>query len=129
MSLHTKDLLSRCNITRDTLRHYRSCGLLAPHRNPRNGYLQYTEKDIERIHFIRDAQALGFTLQEIRTILHALHGAPCKHQALLPQLRAHRAAIDEKLRALQSLRVHLTRLIADFSTKDCTKSPSTLRIR
>jgi MerR family Zn(II)-responsive transcriptional regulator of zntA len=51
------------------VRYYTRIGLLDPARDPNNGYKLYRHADIERLRFIRQAQRLGYTLDEIRRFL------------------------------------------------------------
>lgn len=56
-----------CNI--ETIRYYERAGLLPePGRSP-GGYRQYEAGHVNRLSFIRRARALGFTLDEVRTLL------------------------------------------------------------
>ena len=61
------------------VRYYSQIGLLAPSRDPENGYRNYTTSDVNRVRFIRRAKLLGFKLSDIRLILgDADHGrSPC----------------------------------------------------
>lgn len=52
-----------------TIRYYEKIGLLPePARSPGN-YRVYSGKTLDRLHFIRRCRALGFTLDQIRTLL------------------------------------------------------------
>lgn len=51
-----------------TVRWYLRQGLLLPRRNPRNGYYEFTARDLQTLNFVQRAKALGFTLKEIDTI-------------------------------------------------------------
>ncbi len=126
--MYTKNLLEITGISRDTLRYWRQRGLITPQRNPANNYLTYTTKDIERIALIKEAQMLGFTLSEIALLLNCMHGAPCKHQALLPKLELHYDALTEKITALQKMRRRIKKTITDFRARDCTKHPTDLHL-
>ena len=54
----------------DTVRYYQRRGLLAvPERPHGNGFRHYGEDDLHRLRFIRQAQAAGFTLEEIGELL------------------------------------------------------------
>lgn len=56
-----------------TLRYYESLKLIQPSQRSENGYRYYDEYVIQRILFIKKAQALQFSLSEIGQIL-AVHG-------------------------------------------------------
>ena len=51
-----------------TLRYYEQEGLLSPTTRSRAGYRLYDEQAVEQLRFIRSAQAVGFTLDDIRTL-------------------------------------------------------------
>ncbi|MGR9099161.1 MAG: MerR family transcriptional regulator [Gammaproteobacteria bacterium] len=63
------ELAKRTGLNKDTLRFYVKIGLLAPVRDPKNGYKLFNEKDVARLVFICKAKYLGFTLKEIKQIL------------------------------------------------------------
>src|SRR5712692_11884500 len=58
---------SRVNI--QTVRYYERRGLLATPRRTAAGYRQYQEDVVPRIRFIKRAQELGFTLEQIAELL------------------------------------------------------------
>jgi DNA-binding transcriptional MerR regulator len=51
-----------------TVRWYLRQRLLQPPKNPRNGYYEFTARDLQTLNFVRRAKALGFTLKEIASI-------------------------------------------------------------
>jgi MerR family transcriptional regulator, Zn(II)-responsive regulator of zntA len=72
-------LSKRSGIAPHVVRYYSRIGLLMPARHPDNGYQLFTCDDSTRLRFVRAAQNLGYTLEEIRHIL-CLSGAgesPC----------------------------------------------------
>ena len=74
------ELANRSEISPATVRYYTRIGLLKPARHSGNGYKLYTDSDIKRLRFVRQAQSLGYTLAEIAEILHhARRGeSPCQ---------------------------------------------------
>lgn len=106
------ELARRLGLNPKTIRYYEHRGLLpAPARTP-SGYRLYGEDDVERLGFIRSAQRLGMTLDEIGEVL-ALreHGQqPCAYVRQV--LRREVAAIDQRVRELRHLRRELTALEA-----------------
>lgn len=68
-----------------TIRYYESLGLLSEPERTESGYRVYTEKDIERLGFIKGGKALGLALSEIKDILEAWNegDSPCGHVSSL----------------------------------------------
>lgn len=53
----------------ETLRYYERRGLIAPRKRTEAGYRLYDPDAVRRLRFIRRAQTLGFTLEEIGDLL------------------------------------------------------------
>lgn len=62
-------LAKRAGVGIDTVRYYEREGLLEPRERLASGYRRYSQLEIRRLRFIRKAQALGFSLAEIRELL------------------------------------------------------------
>jgi len=62
-------LAKRGGVGIDTVRYYERNGLPAPPTRLASGYRRYSELELARLRFIRRAQALGFTLKEIKELL------------------------------------------------------------
>lgn len=58
-----------CDVKIDTLRYYERVGLVEPEERTDSGYRVYHPESIRRVKFIKKAQGLGFTLDEIRALL------------------------------------------------------------
>ncbi len=104
------ELAERLAVNPKTIRYYESIGLLPePERTP-SGYRAYTETDVDRVAFIKTAQRLGITLDEIREILALRERGerPCAY--VRDVLRREVAAIDKRLAELGQLRRDLTEL-------------------
>jgi len=87
----------------DTIRFYEKQGLLK--RSPRSegGFRLFGISDIETLKFVRKAQELGFSLNEIREllILRADHVPACSHVKEL--LEQKLTAVEQKITELQGL--------------------------
>ena len=105
------DLARRSGVTAKTIRYYEDIGLVeAPARTP-SGYRDYEPAAIDRLAFIRAAQAIGLTLGEVRSIT-ALRDdgkTPCGH--VLDLLRRRADELDRRIAELRSLRSELRRLV------------------
>lgn len=106
------ELGDRLGVNPKTIRYYESIGLLPePERTP-SGYRVYDESDAERIIFIKTAQRLAITLDEIKEIL-ALRErgeAPCSYVREI--LAREVADIEQRIADLQRLRDQLVTLEA-----------------
>jgi DNA-binding transcriptional MerR regulator len=104
------ELAERLAVNPKTIRYYESISVLPePERTP-SGYRTYTETDVDRVAFIKTAQRLGITLDEIREILALRERGerPCAY--VRDVVRRELAAIDERLAELRQLRRDLTEL-------------------
>ncbi|OGB21348.1 MAG: hypothetical protein A3I66_04620 [Burkholderiales bacterium RIFCSPLOWO2_02_FULL_57_36] len=87
------------------IRHYESLGLLG--RVTRAGsYRVYSENEVRQIKLIKQAQALGFRLSELRAVLEGHSGEP-DWLGLTRQIDLKRTGIREEIQRLRSLDVHL----------------------
>ncbi len=69
MALTIGRLAQASGVGVQTLRYYERRGLLSRVTRTPGGYRQFPEEEIRRIRFIRRAQGLGFTLEEIAELL------------------------------------------------------------
>ena len=115
------DVTRRTGIATPTIRYYESIGLLKPAARSPAGYRRYTQSTVDELLFIRKAQALGFSLDEISEILTLTRAgkAPCSR--VLSLAKQHLAAVDDRIRQLQRFR---TQLAAEVSKWDGRREPT-----
>ncbi|BAQ64387.1 heavy metal-responsive transcriptional regulator [Geminocystis sp. NIES-3709] len=63
------DVAKQTNVSVGTLRYYETLKLLKPIERGNNGYRHYTVDAVQKVKFIKKAQSLGFSLEEIRQII------------------------------------------------------------
>lgn len=97
------ELQARSGTSRDTLRYYERIGLIAARRQPGNNYREYDNQTLEELAFIHQAQAMSFTLTEIRELLQA------RRSRLLDCARGA-AMLGDKLAEVERRLLELTRL-------------------
>ena len=85
-----------------TLRYWEDEGLLAATRSD-NGYRLFAADMVDRVPFLRQAQALGLGLREIRELLELREGGvqPCAH--VRNRLQEHLSDVRQRLRDLRAL--------------------------
>ncbi len=107
------ELQARSGASRDTLRYYERIGLIAARRQAGNNYREYGEHTLDELAFIRQAQAMGFTLVEIGELLQARRSRTldCARGAEL---------LADKLAEVEQRLTELTRL-RDFLQGECQR--------
>ena len=101
------ELAERTNVTTKTIRYYESIGLMpAPARTP-SGYRDYAGDAVERLQFIREAQASGLRLADVQSVLELKDSGErsCAHTRAL--LRRHLQELDEQIHRLTEARSNL----------------------
>jgi DNA-binding transcriptional MerR regulator len=105
------ELAERAGVNPKTIRYYESVGVLPEPARTDAGYRTYDPEDVDRLAFVRRAQQLGLTLDEIREIL-ALRerGArPCGY--VLDVARGRLGEIDRRIAEMQRARAELHALL------------------
>lgn len=105
------ELGDRCGVSTKTIRYYESIGLLDEPDRTASGYRTYAGDAVERLQFIRDAQATGLTLAEISSVLELKSAGErsCAHTTAL--IEAHVDTIDAQIAQLRSARKELAALL------------------
>jgi MerR family copper efflux transcriptional regulator len=102
----------RAGVKIDTIRYYERRALLPKSPRTEAGYRTLSDETVQRLRFIKHAQALGFTLNEIKELL-ALHLTPGKTCAdVRSRAEAKTADIERKIRSLQVMKRALQQLVS-----------------
>lgn len=100
-------LATATGVSPDTLRYYEKEGLIDPPARGANGYRRYDDTHVARVRFVRSAQALGFSLAEIRGIVPRLAAGTFGRADIEARLHAKLAEIEAHIRQLEQLRQEL----------------------
>jgi MerR family mercuric resistance operon transcriptional regulator len=108
-SLAIGKLAQAAGVNVETIRYYQRRGLLAVPPKPLGGQRRYPDADVKRVRFIKRAQGLGFTLDEVGALLSLDRAHAC---APTRALAAHkRALLEDKIADLTALHAALGKLI------------------
>jgi MerR family transcriptional regulator, mercuric resistance operon regulatory protein len=110
----------------ETVRFYQRKGLLPIPRRLQGGIRRYGAADIKRLCFIRSAQGLGFSLDEVAELLRLEDGAHCREASRLAEDKLQR--VRQKLADLQRMERALAALVdacqAQADTLSCPLTES-----
>lgn len=103
-------LAKRAGVGIDTVRYYERDGLLSPATRLESGYRRYGDAELKRLHFIRRAKALGFSLEDIRGLLMLSEE---QDVATVKQVAESKLVdIEQRIAELERIRAGLHTLIA-----------------
>ena len=115
------EIAAHCGVSPDTIRFYEREGLLPAPRRTASGHRVYDRETVVRLKFIRKAQGIGLTLQDIGEILLLRdRNHPQAAQYITTRLRSRAETID---REIAKLRVY--RRLLDQGIRICESSGST----
>jgi len=97
----------------ETVRYYQRIGLLPMPRRDYGSIRRYLADDLKRIRFIKRAQKLGFSLDEVALLLGLSDGRHCAETKALAQTRL--AVVEEKITDLVAIQQALKGLVAKCS--------------
>jgi MerR family mercuric resistance operon transcriptional regulator len=107
-------LADEAGVNVETIRYYQRRGLMAEPAKPMGGHRRYDSGAIKRVRFIKRAQVLGFTLEEVESLLDLDEAGACVETR---GMAAHKLKlIEDKLAALKAMRKALTALLRQCET-------------
>lgn len=101
------ELSQRTGLAPSTIRFYEAKGLLPAAQRQPNGYRDYPESSLAMLSIIANAQATGFSLEEIKSLLPASGLSSWDHSRLMQ-------ALHEKLQELEAMHLKLKKSKRDL---------------
>ncbi|WP_027014300.1 Cu(I)-responsive transcriptional regulator [Comamonas composti] len=93
------------------VRHYETLGLLACVHRTDSGYRQYSEADVHALRFIRRGRDLGFSMEEIATLLGLWQDQGRASSQVKRIAQRHVAELGERIAAMQAMQRTLQTLV------------------
>lgn len=107
-ALHIGKTAKTTGLSVDTIRFYQKAGLVRPPARTSGGYRVFTEADIDELRFISKAQALGFSLAEIKELVVVLRNQNVPACLEVQGLLEHKlTGVRQKIAALGHLESEL----------------------
>ncbi len=105
------ELAIAAGVNIQTVRYYERRGILAEPERTDNGHRHYGDESIRLVRFVKRAQALGFSLDEVAALLDLRHATASRPR--VQRLTAERlAVIETKITQLEAMRTALSKLLA-----------------
>jgi Hg(II)-responsive transcriptional regulator len=109
--VRTSEVAAQAHVNTQTLRYYERRGLLPEPARTRSGYRDYGNEAVRVVRFVKRAQQLGFTLDDIEDLLHLAGGGPESCDEARAMARARITDLQLRIDELAGMRDALTRLI------------------
>jgi len=106
-TLQIGEVAARAGVSTDTVRYYERRRLLARAPRTGGGFRLFAPETVKRIHFIKQAQEIGLSLDEIKQLLSTGGGAQ-ECQTVRDLLRAKLTELDERMKKMRGFRRTLT---------------------
>ena len=98
------DLARETDVPISTVRYYERAGLVTPDRRTDMNYRVYEDGAVERMRFIRSAQAAGFTLADVKVLLELKDGNTTKCKEVRPVIEKRLAEVETRIEELKDIR-------------------------
>jgi len=117
------DASKASGVSAKMIRYYEQIGLVPPASRSESGYRAYTQADLHRLHFIRRARDLGFSVAEISDLLGLWHDKSRKSADVKRLAQRHIAELEQRMQALRQMADTLQTLIGCCAGDDRPDCP------
>lgn len=121
--LKISDFARLAGLNQQSIRYYESLGLIPEPERNESGYREYDESYLENIKFIKNAQQLGFNLEEIKNLVELKFNNTATGADVKNLVKVKIKELDRKIAELEKLKKYLQNLdsscTGDMSTNCC----------
>lgn len=110
--MRTGEVANEAGVNLQTLRYYERRGLLPEPPRRASGYRTYEPTAVRIVRFIKWAQELGFSLDEVESLLELAEGGPENCDGARELAEGRMAELDRRIADLSAMRSSLQRLVA-----------------
>ena len=112
------EVAEQLGVSAHTLRYYEKIQLLAPVAKTPSGQRSYSDADIARVQFIKRAQRMHFSLDEIRALIELDKADLVEKPHAQSLVREKVADIEDSLKDLRRLKKDLSRMLEACEMSD-----------
>ncbi|MBT3402059.1 MAG: Cu(I)-responsive transcriptional regulator [Rhodospirillaceae bacterium] len=106
------EVASETGVTAKSIRYYESINLIPAPERSQAGYRQYSDRDVQTLHFIKRSRGLGFSVAEVAELLSLYQDRERASAEVKGIVETRLSEIDQKISELESIRATL-RTLAD----------------
>ena len=108
--LNIGDAAKASGVSAKMIRHYESIGLIDAAKRTEAGYRLYSEQEVQVLQFVHRGRELGFTLEQIATLLALWKNKGRASKDVRAMAQQHIDELDKKIGEMQAMRRTLARL-------------------
>ena len=116
------EIATKSGVNVQTVRYYERRGIIIPRERSQSGYRIYSDDDVKRIRFIKQAQELGFSLVEIADLLAMRVERRRSCTAVEQRARVRIADVQRRIHELRRIECALEQLVSACSCQVPTAS-------
>lgn len=109
-------LAEQSSVRVETIRYYQQLGLVPQPPRVRGSVRRYGQETVDRLRFIKRAQSLGFSLDEVRLLVELSAGEHCAETRALAKEKL--MLVEKKISDLRGMQSALNRLVRACDTGD-----------
>jgi MerR family transcriptional regulator, copper efflux regulator len=116
------ELSKQTGLSAHTIRYYEKFGLIKGKQNEAvktNNYFHYDDETVYKLELIRDAKLIGFTLNEIKTLIDAWFNKKFAVTKKVAILNDKMIAIEEKIKQLKEMKKMIVAFKKEVEENDC----------
>ncbi|MEJ8834864.1 MerR family DNA-binding protein [Ramlibacter sp. AN1133] len=110
-AMNIGEAAAAADVTPKMVRHYESLGLIPAAERTEAGYRLYTAREVEMLRFVRQARALGFSIEQIQSLMALWRDEHRQSRSVKELARRQLADLEERQRELDAMRTTLAALV------------------
>lgn len=114
------ELAKKVEVNIETIRYYERRGLILDPPRLESGYRDYSQDVVKRIHFIKRAKELGFSLKEVSELLSLRVDPDITCGDVKQRAEAKIISMEEKIETLHKMKTALTELVISCNEQNPT---------
>lgn len=100
-------LARAADVPSTTVRYYERIGLVVPEDRSQGNYRLYSEESLRKLNFIRAAQSIGFTLDDVKILLDTPGSSAASCRLVQPLIEQRLAEVAQRLKDLRHVQMVL----------------------